>query len=154
MEGSIDKDKILAELMEMAKNAKVPECPKILFDDRLEDAFKEPVYDEDGYSEAIPAIWGNYEYEKLDNIFPAITKRCALISSNLYSKYLDEAAIVWDQNKDQLLLYIPDKDEPRMAFKGSAFPVAKKLKPEYKDVFSLTDILLDEAFSDFPELED
>lgn len=139
----IDKDEIVKQLQEMAKNAKVPECPKILQDERLEDAFRISETDTEGYSEVIPIIWRDYGYGKLGNGIIVIMKRSADITSKLYSKYLDEKALVWDQYNERLLLYLPDKDDPQMGFKGSAWWFAKKLKPEYEGTCTLEDIYLE-----------
>ena len=126
-----DKDKILKQLQEVAKNAKPTEYPSILNDERLEDAFKEPIADENGCCESIPAIWNDYGYGKYDDGVLFITLKSATIKSNLYSKYLDERALVWDSVNERLLLYLPDPKEPRMAFKGSRWQFAKRLKSEY-----------------------
>lgn len=137
---AIDKEELLKQLQEMAQNAKAPECPKFFEDERLEDAFKAPVCNEEGYSECIPAIWNDYGYGKYEDGTLFITRKSASIGSNLYSKYLDDEALVWDSFKERLLLYIPDPEEPRMAFKGSAWQFAKRLKPEYEDYITLRDV--------------
>ena len=137
---AINKDEILKQLQEMVQNAKVPECPAILQDERLEDAFKEPIYDKEGRSEEIPAIWNDYGYGKYGDGTLIVTLKSATIYSNLYSNYLDEEALVWDSGKERLLLYIPDPEEPRMAFKGSSWQFAKRLKPEYEGHIILRDI--------------
>ena len=136
---AINQDNIRTMLQDMAQKAKAPECPAILQDERLEDVFKTPVYDKDGYSEELPTIWNDYSYGKYDDGTLIITLKSASISSNLYSKYLDEEALVWDSVNERLLLYIPDPEEPSMAFKGSSWQFAKRLKPEY-DILSLRDI--------------
>ena len=137
---AIDKEEILKQLQEMAQNAKAPECPTVLQDERLEDAFKTPTCNEDGYCESIPAIWNDYGYGKYEDGTLFITLRSASIGSNLYSKYLDDEALVWDSANERLLLYVPDPEEPRMAFKGSRWQFAKRLKPEYEDFLTLRDI--------------
>ena len=116
------------------------ECPFIFNDELLEDAFKFPELDENGYSDSIPTIWNDYGYGKDEDGVLIITRKSASIGSNLYSKYLDEEAIVWDSINERLLFYIPDPEEPRMAFKGSAWQTAKRLKPEYKYDLALRDI--------------
>ena len=120
-----DKDKILKQLQEMAINAPKTECPFIFNDERLEDAFKEPIADENGCCESIPAIWNDYGYGKYDDGVLFITLKSATIKSDLYSKYLDSEALVWDSVNERLLLYLPDPTEPRMAFKGSRWQFAK-----------------------------
>ena len=136
----IYKNQMLKLLQEMAQNAKASECPAILQDERLEDAFKTPAYDEEGLSEPIPAIWNDYGYGKYEDDTLFITLKSASISSNLYSNYLDDEALVWDSANKRLLLYVPDSEEPRMAFKGSSWQYAKRLKPEYKLYTSLRDV--------------
>ena len=137
---AIDKDNILRQLQEMAQNAKAPECPAFLKDERLEDAFKEPVADENGECEPFPTIWNDYGYGQDDDEVLFITSKSAPIRSNLYSKYLDEKALVWDSNKERLLLYVPDVNQPKVAFKGSCWQFAKRLKPEYEDFITLRDV--------------
>lgn len=137
---TIDKDEIVKQLQELVKDAKVPECPAFFEDERLEDAFKTPICNEEGYSELIPAIWNDVSYEKDEDGTLFITLKNAYISSNLYSKYLDEEALVLDSLKNRLLLYVPDPEESRMAFKGSRWQFAKRLKPECKDFITLRDV--------------
>lgn len=48
----MNSDDIKKELMESIRNAKEPVIPKVFDDERLEDAFKVPIYDENGYSES------------------------------------------------------------------------------------------------------
>ena len=137
----MNEEKMKEQLMELAKNAKEPVCPEILNDDRLEDAFKTPVCDEGGYSESIPAIYNDYGYGQYPNGVKILTLKSATLETRLYSKYLDEEALVWDLAKEELYLYVPDPDGPKVAFKGSRWQFAKKLKPEYSE-FSLVDIYL------------
>lgn len=136
----IDREKMFKEFQKLLENAKVPECPPIFMDERLEDAFLEPIADENGYCASIPALCKDYEYGKFDNGVLFITKRSAFIKSSLYSKYLNEESLVWDSINSRLLLYIPDAEEPRLAFKGSAWQFAKKLKPEFEEFITLRDI--------------
>ena len=136
----LDRDKLLKQFEEMITNAKEPTTPDFLNDDRLEDAFLTPETDNEGYSPEIPAIWNDYGYGKYPDGVLFITLKSASIKSSLYSKYLDEEALVWDSIKERLLLYVPDPEEPRMAFKGSAWQFAKRLKPEYDEFMSLRDI--------------
>ncbi len=138
----IDKERILKQLQEMAQNAKALECPKFFDDERFEDAFLVPETDEEGYSESIPAIYGDYGYGKYSDGVLFITLKSASLETRLYSKYLDSEALVWDSVSERLLLYVPDPIEPRVAFKGSRWQFAKRLKPEYEDCISLKDIYL------------
>ena len=138
----IDKEKMFEIFQDMVKNAKAPECPLFFEDERFEDAFKEPETDENGYSERIPAIWHDYSYKEQANGVIIITSVCAIISSNLYSRYIDTEALVWDSYDNKLLLYLPDPENPKMAFKGSRWHFAKKLKNEFLNQ-SLEDIYLE-----------
>lgn len=137
---AIDKDKLKEKFLEMAIEAKEPECPSFFNDERLEDAFKTPVTDANGKCEALPAIWNDYGYGKDDDGVLYINSKSAPIMSDLYSKYLDEEALVWDTVKEELFLYTPDTSEPRMAFKGSSWQFAKRLKPEYEEFITLRDV--------------
>lgn len=138
----MDREKLKEQFIEMAKNAKEPAYPEILNDDRLEDAFKTPECDEEGYSESIPAIYGDYGYGMYPNGVKFLTLKSASLETSLYSKYLDEEALVWDSVKEELFLYVPDPDGPKVAFKGCRWQYAKKLKTEYS-MLSLVDIYLE-----------
>lgn len=101
-----------------------------LNDDRLEDAFKTPICDENGYAEQMPVVWADYGYGQTPDGVKILTKRSAKTASSLYSKYLDEEALVWDSSKQELFVYVPDAECPAVAFKGSSWLCAKKLKTE------------------------
>ena len=116
------------------------ECPAILQDERLEDAFITPVTDENGECEPLPAIYNDYVYGMGDDEVLILSLKSASMESNLYSKSLDDKALVWDSVRKRLLLYIPDPDAPQVAFKGSAWQYAKRLKPEYEEYISLRDV--------------
>lgn len=123
----------------------LPECPTLLIDDRFEDAFKTPNFDENGYSESIPAVWGDYKYAEDANGIKIISASYStMIESSLYNRYLDEEALVWDFGRNRLLLYEPDPERSKLAFKGSCWVYAKKLKPEYSNL-SLKDIYLEKV---------
>ena len=113
--------------------------------DLLEDAFKTPIVDEEGRSESLPTIWNDYSYGETEEGILIITNKSAKIASTLYSRYLDEEAIVWDANKQRLLLYIPDPQNPKMAFKGSGWTCAKKLK-DNDGILGLADVYLGTKF--------
>ena len=116
--------------MELAKNAKIVEIPKCLYDERLIEAFKKPEYDAEGRSvETIPAIGGQYDFIS-DGFILSIDNKSAMIASNLYCRYLDEKAIVWDNTNQCLVMFYPDEKCPKLAFKGSAWGYAMKLKPD------------------------
>lgn len=137
---AIEKDKILKQLQETLQNAIVPECPEFFNDERLEDAFKEPATNDNGECDSLPTIWSDYSFGQDNDGVLSFSSKSACISSNLYSKYLDEKALVWDSNNERLLLYAPDTNEPRTAFKGSAWQFAKRLKPEYEVYVTLRDV--------------
>ena len=101
-----------------------------LNDDRLEDAFKTPTCDENGYAEQMPVIGTYYGYGQTSDGVKILTKKSAKAASALYSKYLDEKALVWDSSKQELFMYIPDTECPAVAFKGSYWQYAKRLKSE------------------------
>lgn len=134
MKQSLDADKLKEDFLEMVKNAKEPTCPDVLNDDRLEDAFKQPVCDQDGYAESIPAIGEDYKYMIESDGTKVISAPSALIKSRLYSKYMDVRALVWDSAKEELFLYVPDFQQPKMAFKGGRWIYAKTLKSEFVDL--------------------
>lgn len=139
MKQSLNAEKLKEDFLEMVKNAKEPTCPDFLNDDRLEDAFKQPVCDQDGYAESIPTIWEDYKYMIDSDGIKIISAPSALIKSKLYSKYLDVRSLVWDSAKEELFLYVPDLQQPKVAFKGGRWIYAKTLKPEFVDL-SLKDI--------------
>ena len=113
--------------------------------DLLEDAFKTPIVDEEGRSESLPTIWNDYSYGETEEGILIITNKSAKIASTLYSRYLDEEALVWDANKQRLLLYIPDPQNPKMAFKGSGWTCAKKLK-DNNGILDLADVYMGTKF--------
>ena len=113
--------------------------------DLLEDAFKTPIVDEEGRSESLPTIWNDYSYGETEEGILIITNKSAKIASTLYSRYLDEEALVWDANKQRLLLYIPDPQNPKMAFKGSGWTCAKKLK-DNDGILDLADVYMGTKF--------
>lgn len=135
-------EEIMSQVIEKAKNAQESDCPEILIDDRLEDAFLSPEYDEEGYSDPIPAIYNDYGYGKDEDGVLILTLKSASLETNLYTKYLDDEAFVWDTAKEELFLYIPDPDSPKVAFKAGRWRYAKKLKPKYS-LLSLHEIYLE-----------
>lgn len=113
---------------------------RFLQDERLEDAFVTLAANEECDKAPLPAIWKDYSYGEYQDGTLFITLKSASINSNLYAKYLDEEAIVWDSINERLLLYTPDPEKPRIAFKGSNWQYAKRLKPEYEDYITLRDV--------------
>lgn len=78
----------------------------------------------------MPVVWADYGYGQTPDGVKILTKRSATTASALYSKYLDEEALVWDSLKQELFVYVPDAECPSVAFKGSSWLCAKKLKTE------------------------
>lgn len=115
--------------------------PEFAYANLLEDAFKTPVVDSEGHSESIPAIWDDCSYDETEEGILTISSKSAKTTSTLYSRYLDEEALVWNTNKQRLLLYIPDPQNPKMAFKGSGWTCAKKLKGQ-KSIIGLEDVYI------------
>ena len=109
--------------------------------DLFEDAFKTPIVDAESRSESIPAIWDDYSYGETEEGLLTISSKSAQTTSSLYSKYLEEKALVWDARHQRLLIYIPDTQTPKMAFKGSGWTCAKKLKNP-KSTIGLEDIYI------------
>ncbi len=134
---------MLRQIMESAAAAPPPTCPDILMEDtRLEDAFKKPIADKNGYCCPLPAIWYAAFPEAEDDGISIITSAHAGVVSNLYSRYLDEESIIWDAGREKLYLYKPNPQHPRLAFKsGMGVLFAKKLRPEFADL-SLKDVYL------------
>lgn len=122
-----DLDSFTDEVLEQLRVADEMGPASVLNDYRLEDAFKEPEFDAEGYSESSPAIWSNYSYGQTSDGVKILSAKSTSICSNLYSRYLDEEALVWDSVKEKLFLYSPDEDMPRLAFKGDRWRYAKKL---------------------------
>ena len=120
------KNEILNKMTQPA-----PELPAPLSDERLEPAFKTPVKDENGYSNPIPAIWGVDNYGEQPNGVLMLDSSCAIVASQLYNRYLDEPALVWDAACSKLYLYRPRPDSPKLAFKGDRWTWSGKLKPEF-----------------------
>ena len=135
-------EELLAEAKQRAANTKPITCPDFLCDDHLEDAWKTLECDEEGYSESIPAIYNDYSYDMDDKGIMILSLKSATLETRLYSKYLDEEALVWDSVKQQLFLYVPDPLEPRVVFKASRWQYAKKLKAEFCNL-SLHDLYLE-----------
>lgn len=125
---ALNKEHIIQELHKLVDNAKVAECPTFFNDERLEDAFLMPETDSEGYSDIIPVISHSYSYGKDEEGVLILSKGSADITSRLYTKYLDSEALVWDSAEERLFLYMPDPEEPRVAFKGSRWQFAKRLK--------------------------
>lgn len=135
-----DRDKLFEQFKEMGANAKEQICPDVLNIEELEDAFKCPECNDQGEAEPIPVIGKGYGYGQYNDGVCFLSARSASIVSSLYSKYLDERALVWDSNKEKLFLYEPDPQNPKVAFKGSSWIFAKKLKAEYEEYITLRDV--------------
>lgn len=137
----MDLESLKNEFLEAVNNASnEPLYPAALDDPRLEDAFKTPAYDEEGRAENMAAITLDYDkYGMTDDGIKIISIRSTVIGTNLYSRYLDEPALVWDLAKKELLLYLPEPESPSVAFKGSRWTCARKLKAEYTHL-SINDV--------------
>ena len=122
------------ELAELFAKTNASEPFFLIDDPRFENAFKEPVADAEGYCERIPVIGLDYKFSVNETGVKTLSLKSATITSNLYSKYLDQEALVWDSIKQELFLYIPDEQCPAIAFKGSAWQYAMKLKKEYSQL--------------------
>lgn len=116
-----------------------PAYPSVLDAPNLEDAFKHPVCDEQGYAESLPVITASYSHGETPDGIKVLSLKSATTATALYSKYLDEEALVWDAARQELYLYIPDARSPRMAFKSTSWACARRLAPEYRHL-NLRDI--------------
>ena len=130
----MDSDTIKSMLIDKVNLSVEPSLPEALNDERLENAFKSPECDEQGYAPSIPSIWDSNSYGQTADTVKILSLKSARSASGLYSKYLDEEALVWDAAKNELFLYVPDEKCPTIAFKGSRWLCAKKLKPIYRDL--------------------
>lgn len=129
-------------MQELVASSKEPTLPSVLNDERLEDAFKEPQCDDNGYAPTMPCIWNSSSYGQTADGVKILSLKSATVASGLYSNYLDEEAIVWDAAKQQLFLYIPDQKCPAVAFKGGSWLCAKRLKMGYCHL-ALSDVYLE-----------
>lgn len=118
-------------MQELVASSSEPKIPDVLNDERLEDAWKTPQCDAEGYAETLPCVWDSSSYGLTDEGVKILSLKSARTASNLYSRYLDEAAIVWDAAKQELFLYYPDPKYPAVAFKGGNWLCAKRLKMQY-----------------------
>ena len=134
------KETVKKMLMDKIGSLKEPILPKALNDERLEDAFKESDCNEEGYSPIMPSIWDSTSYGQTSDGVKILSLRSARIASTLYSRYLDEMAIVWDAAEQELFLYLPDEKCPTVAFKGGRWLCAKKLKLNYWLDVSIYDV--------------
>ena len=126
----MDIDTIKKMLADKINSSVEPKLPEALNDERLEDAFKTPEYNEEGYASSMPGIWDSNSYGKTPDGVKILSLRSARSASGLYSRFLDKEALVWDAAKQELFLYIPDEKCPAVAFKGGSWLCAKKLKQE------------------------
>jgi hypothetical protein len=133
-------EEIKRMMLEKIQNSTEPVLPEALNDERLEDAFKEPVYDENWYAPSMPVIWDSTRYGETTDGVKILSLKSARVASSLYSRYLDEEAIVWDAAKQELFLYIPDETCPTVAFKGGCWFCAMKPKFDYWMGLSIYDV--------------
>ena len=81
--GSEEIEKILIDKVNYSIESVLPEA---LNDVRLEDAFKSPIYDEQGYAPCLPAIIDYNICHNLPDDVKAISYLSATLTSELYSK--------------------------------------------------------------------
>ena len=134
------KETVKKMLMDKIGSLKEPILPEALNDERLEDAFKESLCDEQGYSPNMPGVWDSSRYGKTADGVKILSLKSARSASSLYLRYLDEEALVWDAAEQELFLYVPDKKCPTVAFKGGRWLCAKKLKLSYWLDVSIYDV--------------
>ena len=131
----MDIESLKKEFLAMIEeNKDCPLYPSVLDSSFLEDAFKGPMYDEQGYSESLPAITSHYRHGETSDGIKILSSRSAIIASSLYTRYLDEEALVWDQAKGELYLYVPDSQCPRIAFKSMNWTCARRLTSEFRHI--------------------
>ena len=111
--------------------------PKTLSDERLEDAFKHPECNAEGYAPSLPVVCDSYSYGKTDNGVKILSSKSASVASGLYSRYIDEEALLWDASQQELFIYIPDEELPTVAFKGSSWGCAKKINQCIETLISM-----------------
>lgn len=126
----MDIEEIKRMMLEKIQNSTEPVLPEALNDERLEDAFKEPEYDEKWHAPSMPIIWDSSRYGETADGVKILSLKSARTASSLYSRILDEEALIWDAAKQELFLYVPDEKCPNVAFKGDSWLCAKKLKIE------------------------
>lgn len=95
-----------------------PVVPNALNDERLEDAFMKPKYNDEGCAPSMPAIWDSSIYGQTSEGVNILSLKSARVSSGLYSKFLCDYALVWDAVTKELFLYVPDEKCRTVAFKG------------------------------------
>ena len=52
-------------------------------------------------------ILADYSYDQTQDGVKILSKRSTKVVSALYSKYLNEKALVWDSSKQELFVYTP-----------------------------------------------
>ena len=130
----MDSYTIKSMLTDKVNSSVESSSPEALNDERLENAFKSPECDEQGYTPNMPCVWDSKSYGQRPDGIKILSLRSASIASSLYHRYLDEEAFVWDAAKQELFLYLPDEECPTVAFKGGSWLCAKELKPMYRDL--------------------
>jgi hypothetical protein len=138
--GEMSSDEIHHKLKSSFENFfNIELYPDALNDPRLEYSFKSPDCRE---PEMLPAIWKDYGYEETADGVKIISAKSAKIASDVYLHYVDEETIVWDADRKEMFLYIPDMENPRLAFKGTSWICARKLKDEYSHL-NLYDVYME-----------
>ena len=98
----MDIDTIKKMLTDKINSSVEPKLPEALNDECLEDAFKTPEYNEEGYASSMPGIWDSNSYGKTPDGVKILSLRSARSASGLYSRFLDKEALVWDAAKQEL----------------------------------------------------
>jgi hypothetical protein len=129
----MDIESLKKEFLAMIEeNKDRPLYPAVLDTSYLEDAFKTSQCDERGYAELCPVISSRYSHGETEDGIKILSLKSAVLASSLYTKYLDEEALVWDHAKEELYLYIPDGKCPKVAFKSMCWTCARQLTPEFR----------------------
>ena len=116
------------------ENKDRPLYPAVLDTSYLEDAFKTSQCDERGYAELCPVISSRYSHGETEDGIKVLSLKSAIIASSLYTRYLDEEALVWAQAEGELYLYVPDSQCPRIAFKSMSWTCARRLTSEFRHI--------------------
>ena len=131
----MDIESLKKEFLAMIEeNKDRPLYPAVLDTSYLEDAFKTSQCDERGYAELCPVISSRYSHGETEDGIKVLSLKSAIIASSLYTRYLDEEALVWDQAKGELYLYVPDSQCPRIAFKSMSWTCARRLTSEFRHI--------------------
>jgi hypothetical protein len=115
----------------------------------LEEACKEPEYNDNGYSISLPVFYPGKSF--FNGAFEMTSAKYSLIKSPLYSRYIDEPAIIYIEDQNRFLLFEPETNE-KLAIKTSGVLIYK-IKNEYLDDYLLKYIYLMMINNDFKKLQ-